>query len=107
MGVAFRSDAFRFADLRAGRVRARGGPCVTLVPQDQELTTQEVAHILSVSRPNVVQLVESGKLPFRLVGTRRRVRFGDVLDFKQRDDEMRNKVADELAREAEKAGLQY
>ena len=83
------------------------GRAVTLVPQDQELTTQEVADILNVSRPYIVQLLEGGKLPFRLVGTRRRVRFADVLDFKRRDDEMRKKVTDELAREAEKAGLEY
>ncbi len=83
------------------------GRTVTLVPQDQELTTQEVADILNVSRPYVVQLLESGKLPFRLVGTRRRVRFADVFEFKRRDDEMRRKVADALAREAEEAGLEY
>jgi excisionase family DNA binding protein len=83
------------------------GRAVTLIPQDQELTTQEVADILNVSRPYVVQLLENKKLPFRLVGTRRRVRFADVVDFKRRDDEGRRQVADELAREAEKAGLEY
>ncbi len=83
------------------------GRTVTLVPQDQELTTQEAADILNVSRPYVVQLLESRKLPYRLVGTRRRVRFADVLEFKRRDDEMRRRVADALAREAEKAGLEY
>ena len=83
------------------------GHTVMLVPQDQELTTQQVADILNVSRPYVVQLLEAGKLPFRLVGTRRRVRSADVFEFKRRDDEMRKRVADELASEAEKAGLEY
>lgn len=83
------------------------GHTVTLVPQDQELTTQEVADILNVSRPYVVQLLEAGKLPFRLVGTRRRVRAADAFEFKRRDDEKRKKVADELARDAEEAGLEY
>jgi len=83
------------------------GRAVALVPKDQELTTQEVADILNVSRPYVVQLLEARKIPFRYVGTRRRVRFADVLDFKRRDDEARTKVADALVREAEKAGLDY
>lgn len=55
------------------------------MPGTVELTTQEVADYLSVSRPYVVNLIESGKLPARLVGTRRHVSFADLIKFDAED----------------------
>jgi excisionase family DNA binding protein len=63
-----------------------------------ELTTQEVADYLNVSRPYVVKLIESGKLPARLVGTRRRVSFTDLINFDEEDRKTRRAALDELAR---------
>ncbi len=63
-----------------------------------ELTTQDVADYLNVSRPYVVKLIESGKLPARLVGTRRRVSFADLIKFDQEDRKTRRAALDELAR---------
>lgn len=83
------------------------GHAVTIMPAERELTTQETADILNVSRPYVVQLIESRKLPHRKVGTRRRIRFADVVAYKQRDGASRKKVADALAKEAEDLGLEY
>jgi excisionase family DNA binding protein len=83
------------------------GRAVTILPDDRELTTQEVADMLNVSRPYVVTLLEGGKLPFRRVGTRRRVRLADAIDYKKRDEAGRRRIADELAREAEESGLEY
>jgi len=74
------------------------GRAVTILPEKAELTTQDVADYLNVSRPYVVKLIESGRLPARLVGTRRRVAFDDLLKFDQEDRKARRAALDELAR---------
>jgi len=87
--------------------RLADGQAVTLIPMTRELTTQEAADFLAVSRPFVVGLLEAGRIPFRKVGTHRRVAFADVLRFRQRDDRKRAAVAAELAAEGEALGLEY
>jgi excisionase family DNA binding protein len=74
------------------------GRAVTVLPEKAELTTQEVADYLNVSRPYVVKLIESGKLLARKVGTRRRVAFEDLLRFDEADRKRRRAALDELAR---------
>jgi excisionase family DNA binding protein len=72
------------------------GNAVTLVPQRAELTTQQVADHLNVSRPYVVRLIESGKLPAHKVGTHRRVAFADLLAFDTKEQQHRRTALNEL-----------
>ena len=83
------------------------GNAITIVPTQAELTTQQAAEILNVSRPFVIQLIETNQLPHRMVGTHRRVLFQDVMDFKIRNREARMKVLDELVAEAQELDMGY
>jgi excisionase family DNA binding protein len=81
------------------------GKGVVVVATDAEVTTQQGADFLNVSRPYFVKLLEEGKIPYRTVGPRRRVLVADLLTYKAREEAQRHRGLDELVAEAQKLGL--
>lgn len=74
------------------------GQTMTLVPHGKELTTQEAADLLHVSRPHLVKLLDDGAIPHYKVGTHRRIRIQDVLDYRERRASTRRQKLNELTR---------
>lgn len=83
------------------------GHSVALTPVDREVSTQKAADILNVSRPHLVKLLEAGKLPFRKVGSHRRVRLADVMAYKLRLDAEAERAYAELVAQAQELGMGY
>ncbi|MBV9445610.1 MAG: helix-turn-helix domain-containing protein [Streptosporangiaceae bacterium] len=100
--VVPREATVMFAQILALLAAGQG---VQLIPDAAELTTQQAADFLNVSRPYLIGLLEAGEIPFRLVGTHRRVRFVDLREYRRRDDLSRRNAADELTQLSEELGL--
>ena len=82
------------------------GNAVTLMPVHAELTTQQAADLLNVSRRHLVQLLDEEKIAHRKIGTHRRVRAEDVLAYRRKAERARREALDELTKLDEKLGLQ-
>ena len=81
------------------------GKTVTVIPVHAELTTQQAAEMLGVSRPSLIQLLDEGKIEYRKVGTHRRVRFESLMAYKRRVRADRVSALNELAAYDEELGI--
>jgi excisionase family DNA binding protein len=82
----------------------QSGKAISIVPEQQQLTTQRAANILGVSRPFFVGLLEAGKIPYHRVGSHRRVYLRELLEYKRRRDAARHEAIDNMARAELEAG---
>ncbi len=81
------------------------GRAVNVMPVNKEMTTQEAADILNVSRPYLVSLLEKGEISFKKVGTHRRIKFEDLMSYKRKRDAKREKGLAELTQLSQEIGV--
>lgn len=81
------------------------GNTVAVIPIQAELTTQQAADLLNVSRPHLIKLLEQGDIKHHMAGTHRRVRAQDVLNYKAKIDQKREAALARIAEIDEELGL--
>jgi excisionase family DNA binding protein len=85
--------------------QAAAGRGVSVMPSHAELTTQQAANLLNVSRPYLIGLLETKTIPYRLVGRHRRIRWDNLMDYKRKSEAQSRAAADELAELGQELGI--
>ncbi|SDP96689.1 helix-turn-helix domain-containing protein [Lentzea jiangxiensis] len=91
-----------FAQILAYMAAGHG---VSVVPADAELTTQQAADMLNVSRPYLIGLLKAGEIEYRMVGKHRRIKAASLVEYMRSDDQRRRRAADELSALTQEMGM--
>jgi len=83
------------------------GKGVSVISSDTELSTQQAAEMLNVSRPYIVKLLEEGKIPFHKVGTHRRIKLKDMQAYQRAYEKQQDEALGELAKQAQELDMGY
>ena len=83
------------------------GNTVQVVPIHAELTTQEAADMLNVSRPHLIKLLENNEIPYHRTGKHRRVKFGDLMQYKESRQQVSDDAMAKLANQAQELKMGY
>ena len=83
------------------------GKTVSIVPSDSELSTQQAADMINVSRPHLIKLLESKQIPFKKVGSHRRVLLMDIMEYQDQIVKQREDQLDFLSNQAQDLNLAY
>lgn len=81
------------------------GKLISLVPIAAEVTTQAAAEFLGCSRPHLVKLLEDGEIAFTKVGKHRRIKFDDIVKYKQQMKQRQKQNIIDLMNADEETGL--
>jgi excisionase family DNA binding protein len=93
-----------FKILRAAAAMLVRGERLTLAPVTKELSSQEGADLLGVSRPHFIKLLDEGLISFTKTGRNRRVKFGDVIAYQKQRDAMRKQILRDMIKRNEELG---
>ena len=83
------------------------GHAVAIMPKEMYVSTQEAAMFLNVSRPYLIRMLEEGKIAYQKVGTHRRIKFEDIVQYKEERERASNEALDALARQAQELNMGY
>lgn len=83
------------------------GKSFSIIPSDAEITTQQAADMLNVSRPHIVKLVEEGTIPYKMVGSHRRILIADLIEYDRKLKEQRDASLKILAEQTQELNLGY
>jgi excisionase family DNA binding protein len=78
---------------------------ISIIPHNATLTTQQAADYLNVSRPFLIKIIENDGLPYSKVGTHRRIKFSDILEYERADKAKQLEAVKTLNEEARRLGL--
>ncbi len=81
------------------------GEAIAVAPIPRELTTQQAADLLNISRPHLIKLLEQGEIPFHKTGTHRRIRFGELNEYRMQQERARRRELARLTQLSEELGL--